>query len=84
MIQNIIASILPAGAAMEKAREAMAQANVESSVTTLIQTRGIAGLIGLLLGNGGAPQAPRLTPSVLDLFFSGPGAALPTGQAAVL
>jgi len=47
-LQKIIASILPAGAAMKNAREVMAQANVEKSLTTLMQTRGIAGVIGLL------------------------------------
>lgn len=47
-LQNLVGSILPGSAAQTTAREVLSQAAVEKSVTTLIQTRGIAGVIGLL------------------------------------
>jgi membrane protein len=47
-LQRLVGSILPGGMAFQKARDVLKQANVETSVTTLIQTRGIVGVVGLL------------------------------------
>lgn len=47
-LQSLVGSILPGSGAQKTAQELLGQANVEKSVTTLIQTRGIAGAIGLL------------------------------------
>jgi membrane protein len=47
-LQELVISLLPGSAAQETVRQVLTQTGVEKSVTTLIQTRGLAGLIGLL------------------------------------
>src|SRR5204863_3561704 len=46
-LQRLVGSILPGSMAQKTAREVLNQ-DVQNSVTTLIKTRGIAGLVGLL------------------------------------
>jgi membrane protein len=48
-LQKLIANMLPGGAAQSEIRHLLVdRANVGASVTTLMQTRGIAGIIGVL------------------------------------
>jgi membrane protein len=47
-LQELVIGLLPGSVAQETVRQVLTQASMEQSVTTLIQTRGIAALVGLL------------------------------------
>lgn len=47
-LQELVISVFPGSAVQETVRQVLTRAGVEQSITTLVHTRGIAGLIGLL------------------------------------